>query len=101
MGCDAGSISYVEINFWSLYGINANPISWGIWVAANLYGIATPDDNRRAVFNNGICNILNGKIPFGDHRDPISIFGDKLIRKKAQKNELNKNTSEVINKIVV
>ena len=28
-----------------------------------------------------------------NHRDPISIVGDKLLRKKVQKNEMKNNTS--------
>ena len=31
----------------------------------------TPDANRIAVFNNGICNGLNGDIPIGGHKDPF------------------------------
>ena len=51
----------------------------------------TPDDSRIEVFNSGICNGLNGKVPIGGHRDPISIVGDKLLRKN-QKNEMKNNT---------
>ena len=51
--------------------------------------MVTPDDSRTAVFNSRNCKGLNGKIPIGDHKDPISIVGDKLLReKKAQKNEI-------------
>ena len=53
-----------------------------------------------AVFNKGICKGLNERIPVGGQREPISIVGDKLLWKKAQKNERKKNTSEIINKII-
>jgi hypothetical protein len=36
----------------------------------------------------------------GGQVDPNSIVGDKLLWKKAQKNEIKKNTSETINKII-
>ncbi len=36
----------------------------------------------------------------GGQEFPISIFGDNLLWKKAQKNEIKKNTSEIINKII-
>jgi hypothetical protein len=36
----------------------------------------------------------------GGHIIPISILGDKLLWKKAQKKEIKKNTSEIINKII-
>ena len=39
----------------------------------------TPEDNRIAVFNKGICKGLNGRIPVGGHNDPISIVGDNLL----------------------
>jgi hypothetical protein len=60
----------------------------------------TPDDRRMAVFSNGICSGLNGWIPVGGHVDPSSIVGDNLLWKNAQKNEMKKNTSEVINRII-
>jgi hypothetical protein len=43
---------------------------------------------------------LNGKIPVGGHVDPSSIVGDRLLRKNAQKNEMKKNASEIINRII-
>jgi hypothetical protein len=43
---------------------------------------------------------LKTKIPIGGQILPISILGDKLLWKKAQKNLTKKNTSEVINKII-
>ena len=53
----------------------------------------TPDDRRIAVFIKGTCSGLNGKIPVGSHNDPISIVGDKLLWKKAKKN----NEEEYLN----
>jgi hypothetical protein len=43
---------------------------------------------------------LNGIIPMGGQVDPNSIVGDRLLWKKAQKNEIKKNTSEMINRII-
>jgi hypothetical protein len=60
----------------------------------------TPEVKRIAVFNRGIWNGLNGLIPKGGQEAPNSIVGDKLLWKKAQKNEIKKNTSEIINKII-
>jgi hypothetical protein len=60
----------------------------------------TPDASRIAVFSNGICNGLNGEIPVGGHVEPNSIVGDNLLWKNAQKNEMKKNTSEMMNRIV-
>ena len=57
--------------------------------------------SRTAVFNRGIYRGLNRKIPVGAPKDPISIVGDKLLRKKAQKNETKKNTLEIINNTVM
>jgi hypothetical protein len=53
-----------------------------------------------AVFSSGICNGLNGEIPVGGHVEPSSIVGDNLLWKNAQKNEMKKNTSEMINRII-
>jgi hypothetical protein len=52
------------------------------------------------VFSSGICRGLNGKIPVGGHVDPSSIVGDNLLWKNAQKNEMKKNTSEMMNRII-
>lgn len=60
----------------------------------------TPDDNRIAVFKRGIWKGLNGTIPVGGQIDPISETGDKLLWKKAQKNEMKNRTSEVIKRII-
>jgi hypothetical protein len=59
-----------------------------------------PDANRIAVFSKGICNGLNGLIPCGGHIRPISMDGDNLLWKKAQKNEMKKKISEIMNKII-
>jgi hypothetical protein len=49
------------------------------------------------VFNNGIAKGSNGVIPCGGHTPPISIVGDKLEWKKAQKTLKKANTSLIIN----
>jgi hypothetical protein len=36
----------------------------------------------------------------GGHVDPNSIVGESLLWKNAQKNEIKKNTSEIMNKII-
>jgi hypothetical protein len=59
----------------------------------------TPDARRIAVFRRGICNGLNGKIPVGGQVDPNSMVGDNLLWRNVQKNEMKKNTSEIINRI--
>jgi hypothetical protein len=43
---------------------------------------------------------LNGIILNGGHIDPISILGDKLLWKKAQKKDKKKKISETMNKII-
>jgi hypothetical protein len=52
------------------------------------------------VFNKGTWNGLNTKIPKGGQLFPISILGDKLLWKNAQKKLRKKNTSETMNKII-
>ena len=60
----------------------------------------TPEASKIAVFNKGIWNGLKGIIPIGGHIDPNSMAGERLLWKKAQKKEIKKNTSEIINKII-
>jgi hypothetical protein len=60
----------------------------------------TPDASKIAVFSKGICRGLNGIIPVGGRVEPNSIVGDRLLWKKAQKNEMKKNTSEMMNRII-
>jgi hypothetical protein len=52
-----------------------------------------------AVFKSGTEKGFRGLIPVGGHITPISIPGDKLLLKKAQKKEKKNKTSEIINKI--
>lgn len=59
-----------------------------------------PDVNKINVFNRGICIGLKGVIPFGGQIIPSSILGLNLLWKNPQKNEIKKNTSDVINKII-
>ena len=73
------------------------------WIRLGAYStslLRAIEDNKIAVFNKGICKGLNGRIPVGGHNDPISIVGDNLLWKKAQKNERKKNTSEIIKRII-
>jgi len=60
----------------------------------------TPDASRIAVFSSGTCRGLNGWIPVGGQVDPISIVGDSLLWKNAQKNDTKKRISETINRIM-
>ena len=59
--------------------------------------IVQPDKRRINVFKNGISHGLKTTIPFGGHIEPISIAGDKLLWKKAQKKAKKKRTSDIIN----
>lgn len=59
-----------------------------------------PDDNKIIVLSIGILIGLNEVIPLGGHSIPISIDGDNLLWKNAQKNDTKKNTSDIINKII-
>lgn len=59
------------------------------------------DANKIIVFNNGINNGLKKLIFFGGQFNPNSIDGAKELCKKFQKNEINKNISEIINRIIL
>lgn len=52
------------------------------------------------VLSKGIWNGLKGIIPIGGQIAPISILGDSLLWKKAQKKDTKKKISETINKII-
>lgn len=60
----------------------------------------TPEDKRIAVLRRGIWNGLNGWTLIGGQRVPISMAGERLLWKNAQKNERKKKISEMINKII-
>jgi hypothetical protein len=60
----------------------------------------TPDEIRMIVFNKGTWIGQNILIPEGGQINPISIVGDNLLWKKAQKKEIKKKISEIINKII-
>lgn len=62
--------------------------------------IEIPDDNNITVFNRGISMGLNVLMPFGGHVIPISIVGDNLLWKNAQKKEIKKNTSDTMKRII-
>jgi len=52
------------------------------------------------VFSNGILIGLNEVIDVGGQCWPNSILGEMLLWKNAQKKEMKKNTSDVINRIM-
>ena len=56
-----------------------------------------PELNKTAVFNKGTEKGFKGSTPKGGQHTPISIAGDKLLWKNAQKNDTKNNTSETIN----
>jgi len=60
----------------------------------------TPEESSTIVFNSGIWKGLNGITPKGGHSSPISILGDKLLWKNAQKKDKKKKISETMNKII-
>lgn len=57
----------------------------------------TPEDKSNRVLSNGILTGLKGIILCGGHAWPKSILGEILLWKKAQKKDVKKNTSEIIN----
>ena len=59
-----------------------------------------PELSKTAVFNKGIENGSKGLTPIGGQTAPISIVGAKLLWKKAQNKEKNKQTSDTINNII-
>lgn len=56
-----------------------------------------PELSKIAVFNNGTENGFKGSMPKGGQHTPISTAGERLLWKKAQKNETKNRTSETIN----
>lgn len=62
--------------------------------------IEIPEEIRIVVFNRGISNGLNGIIFIGGQIDPISILGDNIEWKNAQKKDMKKKISEIINRII-
>jgi hypothetical protein len=69
-------------------------IEW--WVQVTVI----PEEIRIIVFIRGISKGLKGLIPRGGHSWPISIDGAREEWKYAQKNEMKKKISEIINKII-
>ena len=59
------------------------------------------DVNKMIVFNIGINSGLKNLIFFGGQFKPNSIEGANELCKKFQKNEMNKNISEIMNKIIL
>lgn len=60
----------------------------------------TPEAKRTTVFKRGSWKGFNALIPTGGHVHPNSGVGERLLWKKAQKNETKNITSEIINKII-
>jgi hypothetical protein len=52
------------------------------------------------VFSRGMFIGLNGKMDAGGHVCPISMFGEILLWKNAQKKEKKNSTSDVMNRII-
>lgn len=84
--------------------VKNNPwVAWEWFLSIRLWWAhvtVIPDANKIAVLSRGIWNGLNGTMPAGGHVAPNSTAGDSLLWKNAQKNEMKKNTSETINKII-
>lgn len=59
-----------------------------------------PEHTKIIVLSRGMSNGLKGLIPIGGHNWPISTEGAKDEWKYAQKNEIKKKISEIINKII-
>ena len=59
-----------------------------------------PERSNINVFKRGICQGFKTFNPLGGHIEPISIAGDKLLWKKAQKKAKKNKISDTINKIV-
>lgn len=62
--------------------------------------ILIPDVNKIMVFNRGTSIGLKGLIPIGGQVLPISMDGEILLCRKAQKNDTKNKISEIINKII-
>ena len=75
---------------WSLF---PDTILW--WAHVTV----APELNKIAVLSKGTEKGFKACIPRGGHWIPISIAGDKLLWKKAQKKEKNNNISETIKRI--
>lgn len=60
----------------------------------------TPEDRRMIVFRSGMFIGLKGVIPFGGHVLAISMDGEILLWKNAQKNEEKNSTSDAMNRII-
>lgn len=62
--------------------------------------IDRPEEISKIVFKSGILKGLNGVMFVGGQDSPNWIVGDNLEWKYLQKNEIKKNTSEVIKRII-
>lgn len=58
-----------------------------------------PEERRISVFKRGISLGFNLSIPEGGSIEPSSILGEREEWKKAQKNEIKRNNSEIMKRI--
>jgi len=84
----------VIIRLWNVWEKLFSRIAWWAHVTD------TPEDNKIIVLSSGTWKALNGEIPVGGHKSPVSNVGDRLLWKNAQKKEKKNKTSEVINSII-
>ena len=84
----------VRPNLWIAWVWFDSIIAW--WAQVTV----APEERRMVVFKRGIWNGLKGWIPKGGQYIPISILGDNLLWKKAQKKEKKNNTSDKMKKII-
>lgn len=84
--------------------VKINPCFVWLWFLSIIlwcaHVIVIPEHNRIIVFNNGICIGLKVITPSGGHVIPISMVGDSLLWKNAQKNDVKNSTSDTINRII-
>lgn len=60
----------------------------------------TPEERSKMVFSSGMFIGSNATTPLGGQFCPSSMFGEMLLWKKAQKNDIKNNTSDAMNKII-
>ena len=84
----------VRANLWIAWVWFDSIIAW--WAHVTV----APEDKRMVVLSSGIWNGLKGWIPKGGQYIPISIVGERLLWKNAQKKEKKNKTSDKVNKII-
>ncbi len=86
--------SIVRIKAHLAGSLRPEEISW--WAQVTV----APEVSKMKVFNKGTPHGLKGLIQVGGQMEPISIAGDKLEWKNAQKKAKKNITSEVIKRII-